>query len=505
MASQRSNTDSGDTRARDRARIVIVDCRPSETEVEVNEVMVTCRVTTRRVSPGTFITRDCDDCGIALVAVDGQPSSHAPVLDDVQHLSANGFTVLCYANGAQAWPIGVRCRLLVSGASEVLDSGATAFADELRRAVNTCLEAAIESEREAEHLTRDMRRLGVIGSGPRITAMFRAILRVSAVSDLPVLIVGETGTGKELAARAIHQLDHRRRDRPFIAVNCGAINAGIAESDLFGHRRGAFTGAAQEREGLFRAARGGVLFLDEIGDLELVLQAKLLRVLQERRVLAVGDDHEQPVDVRVVAATNRDLDVMVARHAFRADLFHRLNVLTIHTPALRDRPEDIDALVEHFVAQCAGGPAGNDRSASREFVDAVRRLHLPGNVRQLENVVRRAVVHSRRGEPLRLSHLTQESWLELIRAESGEQPDPIGTGGESQVAQRLADATVPLDPVAILNAASWKLEGALDICERQLVAAALGASRGNRSRAARLLGISPRCIFNKMRKHRLTA
>jgi DNA-binding NtrC family response regulator len=376
----------------------------------------------------------------------------------------------------------------------------------LRERLRDLLDAAIERERENQRIAQQMLGLGVIGASPRITSVFRWIVRASAVSDLPVLIVGETGTGKELAARAIHRLDGRRREAPFIPVNCGAISAGLAESELFGHRRGSFTGADYDRLGLIRAARGGVLFLDEVGDLELGLQGKLLRVLQERRVLAVGDDRELPVDARIIAATNRDLSAMVKQHTFRADLFHRLNVLSVDLPALRDRREDIEPLVQHFLAHAVDRAGGADVSVSREFVDALRRAELPGNVRQLENVIRRALVTARRGEPLRLHDLPPELWLELSRAEGADRthveapPREIPQGGAP-----LRQGAAPLDAVAVLDATKWKLEGALDLCEQQLVAAALGASRGNRSRAARLLGISPRCIFNKMRKHRLTA
>jgi DNA-binding NtrC family response regulator len=445
-----------------------------------------------------------DECGIALVAVAEQPSIHAPVLDDVRRLKTHGYIVLCYGEGAGRWPLGVQCRLLLAGASDLFDSTAPTFARGLRERLDAVLLAARERESENRRFGDQMLRLGVVGSSPPIVAAFRSIVRVSAVSDLPVLIGGETGTGKELAARAIHQLDPRRRDRPFIAVNCGAISAGLAESELFGHRRGAFTGAEHERMGLIRAARGGVLFLDEVGDLELGLQAKLLRVLQERRVMAVGDDHEVPVDVRIIAATNRNLEEMVGQHAFRADLFHRLNVLSVRVPALRDRPEDIEPLVHHFVAQCAGQGSSEPLTAGREFVDALRHLEFPGNVRQLENIVRRAVISARHGNALGLRNLPPELWLELSRAAgtSASEGTPAST---ARTDRARIDGSVPLDPVAILDATAWKLENALQLCEQHLVAAALGASRGNRSRAARLLGISPRCIFNKMRKHRLTA
>ncbi|HEX4567262.1 MAG TPA: sigma-54 dependent transcriptional regulator [Vicinamibacterales bacterium] len=482
---------------------MIVDREPSEAAREIGDVMAYCHAIARRVSPGSLVERTDGDAGLALVAVDAAPSSDAPVLHDISRLKASGFIVLCYASGADAWHLAERCRLLVSGASDVFDVDARAFVFELRQRLSDAIGAARDREREQAHLREQMLAAGVIGVSSRIAGVFRSIVRVAPLTDLPVLITGETGTGKELAARAVHRLDPRRRDRPFVAVNCGAISAGIAESELFGHRRGAFTGADRDRMGLFRAARGGVLFLDEIGDLEPALQAKLLRVLQEHRVLTVGEDQDQPIDVRVIAATNRDLEVMIRDRAFRADLFHRLNVLTIRIPPLRERPEDIEPLVAHFVDRCGGATPIDAVSPTREFVDAIRHLDLPGNVRQLENIVRRAVVTAARGGPLRLSSLPPESLREISCA-----PRPSESAGNDDhppAGHGAADAGAPLDPVAILDAASWKLQTALDLCEQRLVAAALGASHGNRSRAARLLGISPRCIFNKMRKHRLTA
>ena len=402
--------------------------------------------------------------------------------------------MISYARGADAWPLGVRCRLLLAGATDVFDSQASGFSVTLERRLRVLIEAAVDECRASSRLREQMRGLGVIGSSARLVDAFRSLVRVCAASDLPVLITGETGTGKELAARAIHQLDPRRGGHPFMAVNCSAISAGLAESELFGHRRGAFTGAEHERLGLIRAARGGVLFLDEIGDLDLALQAKLLRVLQERRVMAVGDDREVAVDIRVVAATNRDLEEMVRQHTFRADLFHRLNVLHVCVPALRDRRDDIPVLVEHFMAQY--GNAAAHVPASREFIDALRRLELPGNVRQLENVVRRAVAVADGMGPLRLNDLPPELWRELTETDTG-QPSALDTPPSGDRST--------LNPVAILDASAWKLDGALALCEQRLVSAALGASHGNRSRAARMLGISPRSIFNKIRKHRLSA
>jgi DNA-binding NtrC family response regulator len=435
---------------------------------------------------------------MALVAVAGEPDSNASVLKTIDALKQSGYTVVCYGAGAGTWRLGARCRLLIAGASHVLDSTHQGFAADLRERLNDFARAEADREQDERRIAEQMLALGIIGKSPAIANVFRWIVRVSRVSSLPVLLIGETGTGKELAARAIHALDPRRRRQPFIAVNCGAMNAALVESELFGHRRGAFTGADRDRKGLIRAANGGVLFLDEIGDLELGLQGKLLRVLQERQVLALGEDHELPVDVRIIAATNRDLEEMVRTHQFRADLFHRLGALSMRMPAVRERQEDVAPLVEHFIARYVGSGGTDPILASAEFIEALRRVKLPGNVRQLENVVHSAIVCPGRGNELRLRDLPPEIWKELVFAEPGQQPSPSGAvPAQAQV--------VKVDAVAVLEAASWKLERALDLCEEVIVAAALGASSGNRSRAAHLLGVSPRTIFNKMRKHRLIA
>ena len=214
------------------------------------------------------------------------------------------------------------------------------------------------NQEEAQEITSVMRDMGMVGSSTAMMRVFRSVIRFSALSDLPVLIAGETGTGKEGLARALHRLDPKRRGGPFVAVNCGAIAASLAESEFFGHRRGAFTGADRDRKGLIRSAEGGVLFLDEIGELEASLQAKLLRVLQENRVLGVGEDREIQVNVRVVAATNRDLD-QLGQSQFRVDLFHRLNVLSIQVPPLSERADDLAPLTQHFLEKyrslCCGG------------------------------------------------------------------------------------------------------------------------------------------------------
>jgi formate hydrogenlyase transcriptional activator len=218
-------------------------------------------------------------------------------------------------------------------------------------------------------------------------------VEIVAPTDATVLVLGETGTGKELIARAIHDASPRGH-RPFIKMNCAAIPSSLLESELFGHERGAFTGAVAQRIGRFELANGGTLFLDEVGEIPLELQPKLLRVLQERELERIGGTRTLRVDVRVVAATNRDLRGMVGTQRFRDDLYYRLNVFPIAIPPLRERPEDIEALVHHFVHQFARRMNRDIDVIPDETLDALRRHWWPGNVRELENVIQRAVILS---------------------------------------------------------------------------------------------------------------
>src|SRR5580765_3178165 len=231
----------------------------------------------------------------------------------------------------------------------------------------------------------------LIGNSPAFREITEAIAMVAPV-DSTVLLLGETGTGKEVIARAIHEAGPRR-DHRFVAVNCAAIPAGLLESDLFGHERGAFTGAIARTVGRFQAADRGTLFLDEVGDLPLDLQPKLLRALQEQQVERVGSGgRATSVDVRVIAATHQDLGETVQRRAFRADLFYRLNVFPIRVPPLRERADDIPLLVSHFVRQFGRRMGKTIETIPSETMDALVRYHWPGNVRELQNVIERAVI-----------------------------------------------------------------------------------------------------------------
>jgi formate hydrogenlyase transcriptional activator len=257
---------------------------------------------------------------------------------------------------------------------------------------NVYLESEIRSELHFED---------IVGNSQALKLVLREIETV-APADSTVLIYGETGTGKELIARAIHHLSPRR-ERTFVKVNCAAIPTGLLESELFGHERGAFTGAIAQRVGRFELANGGTIFLDEVGDIPLELQPKLLRVLQEQEFERLGSTQTTHVDVRLVAATNRDLGEMVAARAFRSDLYYRLRVFPLHMPPLRERQEDIPALVRYFVEKYARRMNRAVETIPAETLDLLVRYPWPGNIRELENLIERAVILSP-GPVLRVPH-----------------------------------------------------------------------------------------------------
>nr|MDQ3347932.1 sigma 54-interacting transcriptional regulator [Acidobacteriota bacterium] len=281
------------------------------------------------------------------------------------------------------------------------------------------------------------------------TALRRVLAEVEqvATSDVTVLLLGETGTGKELVARAVHE-SSRRASRPFVPVNCAALPETLVESEMFGHEKGAFTGAHARKPGRFEVAHGGTLFLDEIGDLPLAAQAKLLRVLQDGRVERVGGTQPVVVNVRIVAATNQDLTVRVADKAFREDLFYRLNVFPIHVPPLRERLADIPLLASHFGARFAERAGKRVAEIQQAALDKLQRYHWPGNVRELQNVVERAVILARIG-PITADHIRVE---EVSRTAVHE---PTPPSSSSAADQRDADQLAPLADIertAILRA-----------------------------------------------------
>jgi two-component system nitrogen regulation response regulator GlnG len=338
-------------------------------------------------------------------------------------------------------------------------------------------------EREVKELRREVGRRTVpgerlVGKSGSMLEVFKAIGRV-APRDVPVLVTGESGTGKELVARAIHAASPRA-EKPFVAVNTAAIPRELLESELFGHERGAFTGAVAARAGRFREASGGTLFLDEIGDMSSDLQAKLLRVLQDHQVTPVGSSVTQVVDVRIVTATHRDLDAAVRSGAFREDLLYRLRVVPMHLPPLRERREDVRLLAEHFTQRYAVELAGAPRALSEEAIELLRRHSWPGNVRELENAVKRALV-------LGSSALLVPDDFAFVR--DAEKPRTAATLAD--LVRREAEAELDGEAGLIYHRM-------IERVERPLIEAALARTDGNQIRAAALLGINRNTLRKKI-------
>jgi len=307
----------------------------------------------------------------------------------------------------------------------------------------------------------------IIGRSDVMVDLFRMIETVSATTST-VLITGESGTGKELVARAVHS-HSSRRDRPFVALNCGAVPETLLESELFGHMRGAFTGADANKKGLIEAAEGGTIFLDEIGEMNATMQVKLLRVLQERRFRRLGGTEETIADIRIIAATNQDLPRLVAESRFREDLFYRINVIQLHLPPLRDRRDDVPLLAEHFLAKFAEQMRKPVRSISHEALALLERHSWPGNVRELENVMERAVALERSAAVL------PETLPPQVRAgEPGKAAQPQSTPSVA-----LADLGDGFD-----------LEARGEDFYRHYIALALERAGGVQVRAAEMLGMS---------------
>jgi PAS domain S-box-containing protein len=340
---------------------------------------------------------------------------------------------------------------------------------------------------------------GLVGSSPAIRQLRDLIERASR-SDATLLITGESGTGKELVARAVHARS-ARRDHPFVAVNCGAIPETLIESELFGHVKGAFTGAVASRAGLFRMADGGTIFLDEIGDLPLPLQVKLLRVLQERSFTPIGADANVTVNVRVIAATNRHLGDELNAGRFRADLFYRLNVLTIELPPLRHRQQDIPLLVRRFLRQFSDM---HSKHVQRLSVGAARRLqeyHYPGNVRELENIIEHAVALSD-GETVHEAHLPEYVLRGSVNGAAVELPPPVTPA--AQVPPIVAQTPPPLPVVSAPPTLNENLDDNLAAYEKGILLRALAEAGGVKKRAAELLGINYRSFRHRLQKYGLS-
>jgi DNA-binding NtrC family response regulator len=391
---------------------------------------------------------------------------HPLVVTDIRLPGADGFTVMREARALAPHTAVILLTAFgsVPDAVIAMKDGACDYLvkpvsfEQLEQAAQRILEQARTQSDAAQ---------GLAGRAPNwLRALDRA--RQAAASDADVLIEAESGTGKELVARLIHRLSPRR-DRPFIAINCAAFPETLLESELFGYARGAFTGATVAKPGRFELAHQGTLLLDEVGEMPLGLQPKLLRVLQEREFDRLGDTRSVHVDLRVISTTNRQLSEMVREGKFRADLYYRLNVIALNLPPLRERPEDIGELAEHFARLYS--PRGKSLRLTREFLDRIETHDWPGNVRELANCVRRATALAT-GAEIGREGLEGSVW-ERVSPERGAEDDHLRAG------------------VSLEN------------MERKLLEMTLEATRGNRSRAAALLGVSLRTVRNKIRSYGL--
>jgi len=355
--------------------------------------------------------------------------------------------------------------------------------DQLRRAVRQ-VDETLKLKNEAGYLRRELRRLtgqdNMIGHSSKMRAIFDMIMTVAPQSSR-VLITGETGTGKELVARAIHE-NSSRKDEPFITLNCGAFPETLLESELFGYVKGAFTGANENRQGLFRAANGGTLFLDEIGNMSLPMQVKLFRVLQEGKVRPVGSSEEFEVDVRVIAATNKDLDKAIAAGEFREDLYYRLSVIPIQLPALSERREDIPLLARAFLERFRKTMEKPIEGISPQAMALLESYDWPGNVRELENTMERSVA-------LEIGNIVSVNVL----------PEKIQHQGphENRVTETQTNGHVQIPESGV------DLERSVQDMEKAYILAALQASDGVGTRAAELLKMSYRSFRHYSKKYNI--
>ncbi len=352
--------------------------------------------------------------------------------------------------------------------------------DEVRINVRHALESQ-SLAKENKTLRRELKKnydfSNLVGDSDKMHDVYNIIKKV-ALAPTNILITGESGTGKEVIAKAIH-FNGPLSDKPFITVNCGAIPENLIESELFGHKKGSFTGAVSDKDGLFLAANKGTLFLDEVGELPLNMQVKLLRALQERVIRPVGENKNINIDVRIVAATNRHLEEMVTEGTFRQDLYYRLNVINIHAPALRERLEDVPLLANYFINKFNEKLASDISGISDEAMERLSTYNFPGNVRELENIIERSMA-------LEVGNtILPESLPPLVKTKSGKQ---YASFDEIEI----TEDGIEIDKI-------------MDQIEKELLLKAVHAAKGVKKRAAKLLGISFRSMRYRAEKHNLNA
>jgi two-component system response regulator PilR (NtrC family) len=329
--------------------------------------------------------------------------------------------------------------------------------------------------------SKDNRTRHILLGDSIVMREIRAKINKLALSQAPIYISGESGSGKELVAKLIHRQSARTAN-PFVAINCGAIPMELMESEFFGHKKGSFTGASTDKQGLFQAAEGGTLFLDEVADLPLSLQVKLLRALQEKKIRPVGDNREIPVDVRLLSATHQNLNDMVLAGSFRQDLYYRINVIDLHVPSLRERPEDLPELIDHILIKLMGNNAHNKPTVSNTALVALQRYDFPGNVRELENILERAL-----------------ALYEGNRIEFKDLNLPVNTNSYSHINKGgVTDSDNETCPA--FNPADGSLEDYLETIEKNMLTRALEDNKWNKTAAAKQLGLSFRSFRYRLKR-----
>jgi two-component system response regulator HydG len=418
---------------------------------------------------------EADDGSIAIEKV--KDRSFELVLMDVRMLKVSGLEALeAIKSYNPAIPVIIMTAYSsVETAVESLKKGAYDYLtkpldfEKLKLTIRRAMEhTRLKEENRAlrEHLDRQFDRRKIIGSSPQMFDLLDTVARV-APSEATVLLTGESGTGKELVAGAIHYNSHRK-DGPFIQINCAALTETLLESELFGHEKGAFTGADRRKEGCFLRAHGGTIFLDEVSEMSLTMQVKLLRVLQEREIMRVGGEQSIPVDVRVVGATNKDLQDLSSRGKFREDLYYRLNVVGLEIPPLRKRKEDIPLLAQHFLEDFSKRNRKSIKGFTPKAMDSILKYDWPGNVRELMNAVERGVV------------LARDDYLDEVDLRID-----IDTGST----ESADDATMA------------QAVGSLQQVEKTAILNTLASTGGNKSEAARILGITRKTLHQKLKKY----
>ena len=456
----------------ERASILVVDDEPGLRE------MLTILFRRER-----YDVTACPGFATAREAIRNTPTPYGVVLTDLMMPDGSGLDVLSLAKerSEETEVIVMTAHSSIEVAIEAMRRGAYDFVT--KPFATSELKAVVQKAFEKGALVAENVRLrakvdrqnpkDLLGHSEPMRKVLDLIGRV-AESRSTVLITGESGTGKERIAHAVHDVSDRK-GKPFLVVNCGAIPEALVESELFGHEKGAFTGANSRKLGIFREADGGTVLLDEVGELPLGVQVKLLRVLQEKKVRGIGESNESPIDVRVLAATNRVVEEDVKSGKFRQDLYYRLNVIRIEVPPLRERREDVAELAKYFLSRCSREHNKNMRGFSSDALRALDAYDFPGNVRELENIVERAVALAV-GQQIGLGDLPHEV------SGAAAQPSP-------------ALVTLPED--------GCELDGVLGEIERRLILQALDRSGGVRTSAAKSLGVTLRSLRYRMQKHAL--